>query len=57
MALVSSWQATVYNISSVLVSQRFCGRGITVVKSFVCRGVAGIDVSGTLFFELSIGEM
>ena len=57
MASVSSWQTTVYNVSSVLVSHCLCGRVITVVKCFVCRGVAGIDVLGTLFFELSFGEI
>ena len=37
--------------------QCLCGRVITVVKCFVCRGVAGIGILWTLFFELSIGEI
>ena len=41
----------------VFLSQCLCGRAITVLKCFVCRGVAGIDVLGTLLFELSIGEI
>ena len=39
--------------ADLLVSRCLCGRGTTVVKCFVCRGVAGIDVLGTLFFELN----